>query len=97
MRAGDLALPLVRYGRLEQFIYNVAHNARAQGLEPGSVVALLIDEPILHAAFILGLAYLGVETVSLRSAEVPNELHVDAVIADKPVVFKPAPGSSSRI
>jgi acyl-CoA synthetase (AMP-forming)/AMP-acid ligase II len=90
MCAPGNALPLVSYGRLEQFTYNVAHNARAQGLAPGNVVALLIDEPILHAAFILGLAYLGVETVSLRSADVPKELRADAVIADKAHVFKDA-------
>jgi acyl-CoA synthetase (AMP-forming)/AMP-acid ligase II len=90
MCAPGNALPLVSYGRLEQFIDNVAHNARGQGLAPGNVVALLIEEPILHAAFILGLAYLGVETVSLRSADVPQALRVDAVIADKPHVFKNA-------
>ena len=90
MCAPGHALPLVSYGRLEQFIYNVARHARAQGLGPGNVVALLIDEPILHAAFILGLAYLGVETVSVRTADVPKELRVDAVIADKTDVFKNA-------
>ena len=90
MCAPGNALPLVSYGRLEQFIYNVARNARAQGLAPGNVVALLIDEPILHAAFILGFAYLGVETVSLRSPDVPKELHLDAVIADRPHVFRTA-------
>jgi acyl-CoA synthetase (AMP-forming)/AMP-acid ligase II len=89
MCAPGHALPLVSYGRLEQFIYNVARNARAQGLGPGNVAALLIEEPILHAAFILGLAYLGVETVSVRSTDLPRELQIDAVIADKPQIFKP--------
>jgi fatty-acyl-CoA synthase len=90
MCAPGNALPLVSYGRLEQFIYNVARNARAQGLASGSVVALLIEEPILHAAFILGLAYLGVETVSLRSADAPKQLRADAVIADRHHAFEPA-------
>jgi acyl-CoA synthetase (AMP-forming)/AMP-acid ligase II len=90
MCAPGNALPLISYGRLEQFIYNVARNARAHGLAPGNVVALLIDEPILHAAFILGFAYLGVETVSLRSPDVPKELRFDAVIADRPHVFRTA-------
>jgi acyl-CoA synthetase (AMP-forming)/AMP-acid ligase II len=88
MCAPGHALPLVSYGRLEQFIYSIARNGRAQGLGPGNVVALLIEEPILHAAFILGLAYLGVETVSVRGADLPAELRIDAVIADKPHVFK---------
>jgi acyl-CoA synthetase (AMP-forming)/AMP-acid ligase II len=90
MCAPGYALPLISYGRLVQVIYNIARNARAHGLAPGNVVALLIEEPILHAAFILGFAYLGVETVSLRSADVPKELRVDAVVADKPHVFKTA-------
>lgn len=90
MCAPGHALPLVSYGRLEQFIYDIAGNARAQGLGPGHVVALLIEEPILHAAFILGLAYLGAETVSLRSAELPKELRIDTVITDKPRLFKHA-------
>jgi acyl-CoA synthetase (AMP-forming)/AMP-acid ligase II len=88
MCAPGHSLPLVSYGRLEQFVYNIARHAQAQGLGPGNVVALLIEEPILHAAFILGLAYLGVETVSVRSVDVPRELHVDAVITDKPHDFK---------
>src|SRR5262249_34910628 len=90
MCAPGHALPLVSYGRLEQFIYNVARNARAHGLDPGNAVALLIEEPILHAAFILGLAYLGVETVSLRNADVPPGLRIDAVITDKPHLFRQA-------
>jgi acyl-CoA synthetase (AMP-forming)/AMP-acid ligase II len=90
MCAPGHALPLVSYGRLEQFIYNCARNARAQGLAPGNVVALLIDEPILQAAFILGLAYLGVETVSVRTADLPKELGIDAVITDQPHMFKTA-------
>jgi hypothetical protein len=80
MCAPGHALPLVSYGRLEQFIYNIARNARAQGLDAGNVVALRIDEPILHAAFILGLAYLGVETVSVRVNNLPAELGIEAVI-----------------
>jgi len=90
MCAPGHALPLVSYGRLEQLIYNIASNARAQGLGPGNVVALLIEEQILHAAFILGLAYLGVETVSVRDTNLPAELSIDAVIADQSLVFKNA-------
>jgi acyl-CoA synthetase (AMP-forming)/AMP-acid ligase II len=90
MCAPGHALPLVSYGRLEQFIYNIAGHARAQGLGPGHLVALRIEEPILHAAFILGLAYLGAETVSVRDDNLPPELGIDAVIADKPRVFKNA-------
>jgi hypothetical protein len=90
MCAPGHALPLVSYGRLGQFIVKIAGHARAQGLGPGNLVALRIEEPILHAAFILGLAYLGAETVSVRDDNLPAELGIDAVIADKPRVFKNA-------
>lgn len=90
MCAPGHALPLVSYGRLEQFIYNIAGHARTQGLGPGSVVALRIDEPILHAAFILGLAYLGAESISVRDNKLPSELGIDAVITDSAQVFKNA-------
>jgi acyl-CoA synthetase (AMP-forming)/AMP-acid ligase II len=90
MCAPGHALPLVSYGRLERFIYAIAGNAWAQGLGPGKLVALMIEEPILHAAFILGLAYLGVETVSLRHASLPAELKIDAVITDRPGAFRDA-------
>jgi hypothetical protein len=36
MCAPGHTLPLVSYGRLEQFIYAIAGNARAQGLGPAS-------------------------------------------------------------
>ncbi len=93
MCAPGHALPLVSYGRLEQFIYAIAAKARAQGLGPGNVVALMIEEPILHAAFILGLAYLGAETVSVRDTNLPAELKIDAVIADKSLIF----GNARRV
>jgi acyl-CoA synthetase (AMP-forming)/AMP-acid ligase II len=87
MCAPGHALPLVSYGRLEQFIHNIAGHARAHGLAAGNLVALRIDEPILHAAFILGLASLGVETVSVRDNNLPVELGIDAVITDTAQVF----------
>ena len=36
MCAPGHALPLVSYGRLEQFIYNIARHARAQGSAPAT-------------------------------------------------------------
>src|SRR5262249_1715390 len=40
------------------------------------------DDQILHASLILGLAKVGVVTVSGRNPELPAELKVDAIIAD---------------
>ena len=73
---------LVTYGRLERFIHNIGRNARDHGLVRGQVVALFIRDPILHVAFILGLTKLGIVTVSARELDLPEELHVDAVLAD---------------
>jgi len=72
----------VTYRRLAQFIHNVGHRVRDHGLLRGKVVALFIKDPILHAAFILGLTKLGIVTVSSRELELPKELPVDAVFAD---------------
>ncbi len=72
----------VTYGRLGQLIHNVGRNAREHGLVRGNVAALFIKDPILHAAFILGLTKLGIVTVSSRELELPKELHVDAAFAD---------------
>lgn len=79
---------LVSYGQLERFIHSIARQARALGLARGNVVALFINDPILHSAFILGLSHVGVVTLSGRSVELPKELKIDAVISDAPHPFK---------
>jgi acyl-coenzyme A synthetase/AMP-(fatty) acid ligase len=72
----------VTYGRLAQMIHNVGRNAREHGLVRGNMAALLIKDPILHAAFILGLTKIGVVPVSPRELILPKELRVDAIFAD---------------
>ena len=81
-------LGLVSYGRLERYIYSIARQARAAGLEPGNLAAILVDDPILHSALILGLTYAGIVTLSARSAELPEELNVDVAITDVPRPFR---------
>jgi acyl-CoA synthetase (AMP-forming)/AMP-acid ligase II len=84
---------VVSYARLERFIHNVSRRGRALGLAPGDVVAILVRDPILHLAFILGLARIGVVTVSVRSPDLPKELRVAAMISDGAIGF----GGATRI
>jgi acyl-CoA synthetase (AMP-forming)/AMP-acid ligase II len=80
-------LNVVSYGRLERFIYNVAANAKQQGLTSGATVALYCDDPILHSALILGLTYAGIATLSARSAHIPAGVTVTAAISDRAIAF----------
>jgi acyl-CoA synthetase (AMP-forming)/AMP-acid ligase II len=72
----------VSYGQLETFIHNVGRKARENGLARGSVVALFIKDPILHAVVVLGLMKIGVLTASAREMELPSGLHIDHLLAD---------------
>src|SRR5262245_49041343 len=81
----------VTYGMLERMINNIGRTALRAGLARGNVVALHVKDLIFHAALILGLARIGVVTVSPRTTTVPKELGVNAVIADAPGAFINAP------
>ena len=76
---------VVSYARLERFTNNIAGRAHALGLARGDAVALIIHDPILHVAFILGLARIGVVTVSARSIDLPKGLRLAALISDGPL------------
>jgi acyl-CoA synthetase (AMP-forming)/AMP-acid ligase II len=80
---------LISYGRLEQFIHNIGRRALTLGLSPGNIVAILIEDPIFHAAIVLALTRLGIVTFSTRGEKFPDELKVDAVISDKPLPSLP--------
>jgi len=69
----------ITYGRLERWIHNIGRMALSRGLAPGNIVALSIKDKIFHAAVILGLARLGIVTVSGRNQKLPQELPVDRV------------------
>jgi acyl-CoA synthetase (AMP-forming)/AMP-acid ligase II len=71
---------LITYAQLQHLIHNIARRALQVGLKRGDTVALLIDDPIGHAMLILGLTKAGVIGVSVRSAELPKELKIDAII-----------------
>ena len=74
--------PLISYGRLERAINSIGRAALAAGLARGQVTAIDVKDKIFHAALILGLARIGVVTMSARARSFPQEIGVDAVIAD---------------
>jgi acyl-CoA synthetase (AMP-forming)/AMP-acid ligase II len=74
--------PLISYGRLERAINNIGRAALSAGLSRGQVTAIDVKDKIFHAALILGLARLGVVTMSARARSFPQEIGVDAVVAD---------------
>lgn len=75
---------VVSYGRLEAMSNNIGSRAAAMGLKRGHTVAIVVGDPILQLALFLGMARLGVVTLTCRSAAWPAELKVDAVVADNP-------------
>jgi len=81
---------VVSYARLERFIHNISRRARALSLARGDIAAILIRDPILHLAFILGLSRIGVVTMSVRSPDLPKELQTAALISEVPVRFSNA-------
>lgn len=80
---------IVSYARLRTQMNNVAHRAKAAGLEAGAVVALSIDQPLLHAALILGLSQVGIVPVSVAMQKPPAGLKIDAVISNTDYPFAP--------
>src|SRR5271170_7231764 len=75
-------IDVVSYERLAAQMENVARRAMAHGLRRADVVALSIEQPLLHAAVILGLSQVGIVPVSVAMHKPPAELKIDAVISD---------------
>jgi acyl-CoA synthetase (AMP-forming)/AMP-acid ligase II len=73
---------VISYGQLGKMIHNVGRYGRHAGLGRGQIAVIFTDDQILHASLILGLAKVGVVTVSGRNPELPAELKIDALIAD---------------
>jgi acyl-CoA synthetase (AMP-forming)/AMP-acid ligase II len=78
----------VAYGELVRMMNNVGRMALSLGLMRGDTVAILVADKIFHAAMILGLAHVGIVTVSARTPKLPKELGVQAVITDAPARFE---------
>ncbi|HLH98621.1 MAG TPA: class I adenylate-forming enzyme family protein [Xanthobacteraceae bacterium] len=76
---------LVTYGQLEKSVNNISRRARSLGLAAGHVVGVLLPKhPTIHAVLILGLARLGVITISVGPRKLPHSLRLDAMVCDGP-------------
>jgi acyl-CoA synthetase (AMP-forming)/AMP-acid ligase II len=74
---------VISYARLVVQMSTVARRAMSFGLRRGSVVALSIDDPLLHAVAILGLTQVGIVPVSVAGNKPPVGLKIDAVISSR--------------
>jgi len=82
-------IDVVSYERLASQMNNVARRALACGLKRGDVVALSIDQPLLHAALILGLTQAGIVPVSVAGQRPPAGLRLHAVLRNAEYPFAP--------
>ena len=82
-------IDVVSYGRLVVQMNNIARRAISLGLKRGDVVILSINEPMLHAATILGLTQVGIITASAAMQKPPAGLKIDAVISTTNYPFAP--------
>jgi len=79
----------ISYARLTAQMNNVARRAMACGLKRGDIVALSVTDQLLHSIVILGLAQVGIVSVSVAMQKPPEELKIDAVIANTSYPFAP--------
>lgn len=82
-------IDVVSYARLAAQMNNVARRALGYGLTRGSVVALSVEDPMLHAALILGLTQAGIVPVSVAAQKPPAGLKLDAVLSSTAYPFAP--------
>jgi acyl-coenzyme A synthetase/AMP-(fatty) acid ligase len=91
MCAPGSAIGLISYGRLAQFIHNIARHIRKLGLAPRQIVAVSIKDDIFQAAVMLALARLNIVTVSNYDERALSAVKIDAVITDSPAAFVKVP------
>jgi acyl-coenzyme A synthetase/AMP-(fatty) acid ligase len=76
-----LGKQVVSYAQLRNQMNNVVRRAKSHGLKCGDVVLVAADQPAVEAALILGLAQMGVATMS-AGALLPAGVTLDAVIGE---------------
>lgn len=75
-------IDVISYAALVAQMNNVARRAIASGLAPGSIVGISVDQPLLHAALILGLTRAGIIPVSVGAGRTPAGLKIDAFVSN---------------
>src|ERR1051326_5474880 len=69
----------INYRDLGTIIQNISRRVTAEGLAHGAVVAVHVQETILHAAILLALMRLGITSVPVQPF-MPRTLQIDATI-----------------
>jgi acyl-CoA synthetase (AMP-forming)/AMP-acid ligase II len=82
-------IDVVSYARLADQMSSIARRASSLGLGPGSIVALSIEEPLMHAVVVLGLTQAGIISLSVAGQKTPAGLKIDAVISSRRYPFAP--------
>jgi acyl-CoA synthetase (AMP-forming)/AMP-acid ligase II len=82
-------IDVVSYAKLATRMNIVARRAISVGLKPGNVVALSINDQLLHAIVILGLTQIGIIPVSVAMQRPPPRLKIDAAISNTNYPFAP--------
>ncbi len=72
----------ISYRRLEKAIHNISRKLHVFGVSKGAVLAVSIEDVILHAAVTIAAIRLGLITLSLRSGQSPPSLKIDAIVTD---------------
>jgi acyl-coenzyme A synthetase/AMP-(fatty) acid ligase len=80
---------VISYAGLVTQMNTVARRALSLGLASGNMVALSLEEPLLHSVFILGLTQVGIIPLSVTGHKPPAGLKIDAVISSRPYPFAP--------
>jgi acyl-CoA synthetase (AMP-forming)/AMP-acid ligase II len=78
---------VITYAQVAHMMRGIAQRASAVGLLPGDVTVIFVDDPILHSLLLLGLAHMGVVTISGRNPDLPKEIKIHAILCDAPRQF----------
>jgi acyl-CoA synthetase (AMP-forming)/AMP-acid ligase II len=81
--APDTKFNLVSYARLQRCVDNICGRIISAGIPPRSRIAVLIEDPILHAMIVMALTRIGVITFSGGRREIRWPFKIDGAIADR--------------
>jgi acyl-coenzyme A synthetase/AMP-(fatty) acid ligase len=73
---------VLTYGQLTEAIFSATDRCRKIGLAPGSLVALIITDPVWHVCLIAALYRLGIASVSIGTGEAHLFSTLTAVLHD---------------
>lgn len=73
---------IITYAQVAALIHNIARHAIRVGLKPGDTVVIFVDDGIMHALLILGLAEAGIVSISGRNPDLPKEIKIDTILSD---------------